>query len=152
MTSYSTQELAHLFCVSGQTVRNVARKLNLTYSKIEGSRSFFFEEEQALVLAKYFNTKLPISEETEARANAALEVSETLINALEEQIAFLKSQLQLKDEILLEQSKVIATLASAQDSLSKANVLKEATDNKELLIPDQLQEKKKGFFSRFFKR
>lgn len=151
MTSYSTQNLAKTLKISGQTVRNIAKKLNIEPEKDNETSSFIFSKEQAEAIAKHLNKSL-----NEQTADEEKEPEDALISVLNKTIDTLQEQLKVKDkqiETLLETNK---ELTESNKQLTAANAVQIASDKKEILLAESssnepIQEKKKkGFFARLF--
>lgn len=147
MTRYTTANLAKIFCVTSQTVRNAAKELNIEPSKDEEGKSFIFTQEQAEILAARFKCKLKV-EEPKPDSSA---IESNRIQELKEEIERLRKEIATKDELLKTLTNSIDRLTVTNEALSKTNALKEANEKKELFLVQETQEKnKKSLFKRIF--
>lgn len=145
MTMYQTKNLAKMFGVTSQTVRNAAKELNIAPTKDEEGKSFIFTQEQAEILAARFKTKL---KSDEAKTDYS-EIEDNRISELREEIEYLRNELERKDELIKTLASSIDRLTITNEALSKTNALKEASEKKELILSQETKEKK-GFFRRLF--
>lgn len=142
---YTTQNLATKFGKTSQTVRNAAKQLNLRPRKDEESKSFVFTQKQAEKLAARFGCEL----ETEEPKEAILGPEEARIQELKIEIEHLREELNSKDEMIAFLISTVDRLTSTNEALVKTNALREANENKDMLLLQETKEKK-GFFKRLF--
>lgn len=153
MTSYSTQKLSKMFNITGQTVRNAAKKLDIKPEKDKEGNGFIFNQDQAEKLAEHFKSSLETVDRDPVNPKKKIDdLYEDQIGILKDQIETLKEQIEEKDKLLTEQSKQISELISTNKALSASNAVQIASEKKEILLAENSTQetKKRGFWQRLF--
>lgn len=144
MTSYTTQNIANKFNVSTQTIRNIAKKLDL--KPRDNSKGFLFNEEQLISIAQYLDKPTNINEQ-----NNEDSLMQSIVNSLQEQLTTKDKQIESLERIVENQQKQISNLVETNKQLTAANTIQVAADKQEFLLTDVIQEpKKKGWLARLF--
>lgn len=159
---YTTSEAASLLGYSRQHIGKAIRELGIDAQK--SNKGYSLTAEQVNRLAEHFGAE-PIAMESEGQLQAdaslgtAADVS-SANNAVDNAVAALTKQLEVKDaQIAAYQEQVatlssqVATLLDANKALSAANAVQVVADKKERLLAEpeeEAQGRKRGFWARLF--
>lgn len=142
--SYLIREISEIVGCSKPTVTNALKKLGIEPSK--QGKAYVLTQEQAETVLRSFGKSLK-----DASGNKASNDDLILIDTLREEIELLKKELETKNELLESQQNVIERLVDTNKALSAS---KAASDAKELLLTETVEEPKeetkKSFWQRLF--
>lgn len=160
---YTTSEAAALLGYSRQHIGKAIRELGIDAQK--SSKGYSLTVEQVNELAEHFGAE-PIELEPEEQpqddaSQGAGTDAKSANNAVDDAVAALTKQLEIKDaQIAAYQEQVttltnqVSSLLETNKALSAANAVQIAADKKEKLLAEPKEEpqeqKKKGFWARLF--